>query len=116
MLIREILLDRQAFDRGEIRLSEAPAGDPKTLDAAGFAFAYGGMVSYESALDAAGYATEEEMDEPEAKVLVMQAEIHDDGRIVVLSRGDEFSAEAKDIYAAHEMQLRAEEPALEPGG
>ena len=80
---RELLLDYAAFRDGEFRLADTPRRevdeDPDTAE--GWAQLYGGMVSYESALDAAGYERESEMDAPDAPVLVMLCDIDGGGTI-----------------------------------
>lgn len=80
---REILLDYEAFRSGRLSLAEAPTVTGSVGSAEDWASIYGAMISYESALDAAGYEQESEMREPGAPVLVTLARIFHDGSVEV---------------------------------
>lgn len=105
-LSREVLLDFPAFREGKIKLINAPAGEARHGKAEEWVAAYGGMVSYESALDAAGYERESEMREADAPVFVTLARIHHDGSVQVQSQvHGTLTATADAVYAAHGIDL-----------
>lgn len=98
--MKELLLDKAAWDRNEIHLADAPTA-PRDYTSAGFEAAYGGMVSYESALDAAGYRFEREMSAPGAKIWVTLCQVDPDGAIRTTKNGQALRASVDEIYAAH---------------
>lgn len=98
--MKELLLDKAAWDRDEIRLADAPTAT-NDFTGPGFETAYGGMVNYESALDAAGYRFEGEMSAPGAKIWVTLCQIDPDGTIRTTKNGKVLRASVDEIYAAH---------------
>lgn len=112
----EILLDYPAFRAGEIKLAAAPEktvlvggpvmGDaPVVWTADVYKRAYHGMNSYESALDAAGYAREADMRAPDAPIFVAMGTIDDDGTLHIATPAFSDSVTAAEIYAAHGLTL-----------
>lgn len=84
-LDREILLNYPAYRDGRLELSNPPDEGLDCADLSAWVRAYGGMVSYPSALDAAGYAREADMRAPDAPIFVTMGRIFEDGTLQVLS-------------------------------
>jgi len=101
--MRELLLDKSAMTAGKIKLAAPPEQIDRFPDIAKFRKAYGAMMSYCSAIDAAGYATEAEMKAPDATIQVQLCEIGDDGSIKTHFNGKPISADVDAIYNDHYM-------------
>lgn len=100
---REILLDYEIFHSGRICLANAPKVTGNLCFAEDWATAYGAMVSYESALDAAGYERESDMKAPGAPVFVTLARIFQDGSVEVRTPATgTMRASAAEIIAQNE--------------
>jgi hypothetical protein len=106
----EILLDYPAFRHKQVKLAAPPSdlsgrnvhGPWKAKD---WANAYGGMVNYNSALLAAGYAKEADMKTPQAAVLITFAGVMDDGALCISTSYLKVRISAEDIFAAHGMSI-----------
>lgn len=106
-VMKELLLDYDAYRHGQFKLSQAPSEpDARPATADDWAAVYGGMTSYESALDAAGYMFEREMKEPDAPVLVLLCRITTEGSVLYRPKGGsaEVEVSAVAIFAAHDFE------------
>lgn len=106
--MKEYLLDKAAWDADRIQLADAPS-PISDYSATGYSQAYGGMVSYESALDAAGYAREDQMHEPDAKIWVTMCKVTEDGGLRAAKSGRSLAANVDEVYLAHGMLAPARE-------
>jgi hypothetical protein len=111
----ETLLDYSAYRIGEIRLANAPltelrlggvgSGPKVDWKADDWCTAYGMMVSFESALDAAGYTKQVQMQHPDAPILVITTSVSDDGSMRVNTPNFSGTVTAEEMYAAHGLAL-----------
>lgn len=105
-LSREVLLDYPSYREGKIKLVSAPSMEGDREQAKDWVKAYGAMVSYESALDAAGYERESEMRAPDAPIFVTVAKIYHDGSMEVLTFDHgKLKVSADDLYRDHGLSL-----------
>jgi hypothetical protein len=105
-LSREVLLDYPAYRDGKIKLYDAPSAETRHDKAEDWVKSYGAMVSYESALDAAGYARERDMRKEDAPVFVTLAKIYHDGSMQVLSlHHGLMTISADELCEAHGVEL-----------
>jgi hypothetical protein len=118
----ELLIDFAAYRNGTFKLSEDPDTRKAPETAEDWKHVYHGMMSYESALDAAGYELESEMKEPDAPVLVHLCKIDDAGSITytdfrpsVQSGVRQKTVTAAEVFAAHDLPLEFWEPNKDEG-
>lgn len=111
-IMSELLIDFEAYREGVFKLHMTPRSDLMPESVEDWQTIYRGMVSYESALDEAGYETEAEMKAPDAPVLVHLCKISEDGSITytdfrpnAVSGVRTKTVTAAEVFTAHELPL-----------
>jgi len=103
-VFREFIFSAEFGPNGQRMLSFAPSW-PEKAGPESWAGAYGGLVSYESAIDAAGYATEREMLDAKAANKVIMAAVDGSGNMHMVKNamGKESVITMHELYEAHGM-------------
>ena len=106
MIVREMVFDRPTGAALPMPsfAPDIPDGAAGPLSATGWARAYGMMLSYESAIDAAGFKTEAEMKAETSPRLVLLAMVDDLGSVTFTYAGEGRQLTAEAIRAHFETR------------